>query len=199
MFVHRWTSPISTSSFFPDHLFLSSNKIIGNNKSTINVSKGSTYKVIATSIYGCNSDEQKITIKESSLSSININDIQVQDDSDNNFIKVDISNLGLGDYEFRLLDKNSNIIYDYQDEPLFDNLDGGVYILELNDKNNCGSVPFEIALISFPDFFTPNGDGENDYWQIKGIDKSFYKSGEINVFNRYGKQIKKINKKRGLL
>jgi gliding motility-associated-like protein len=51
------------------------------------------------------------------------------------------------------------------------------------------SIPFEIALISFPNFFTPNGDGNNDFWQIKGIDKSYYKTGTISIFNRYGKQI----------
>jgi gliding motility-associated-like protein len=154
-----------------------------------NIKKGGTYKVLATSIYGCESVEHMLTIKESSISSININDVLVQDDSDNNYIKVKTSNLGLGDYEFRLLDLNSKVIYDYQSDPNFENLEGGIYILEVNDKNNCGAIPFEISLISFPSFFTPNSDGENDFWQIKGLDNSYYKSGIINVFNRYGKQV----------
>ena len=154
-----------------------------------NIKKGGTYKVLATSIYGCDSDEHVLIIKESSISSININDVLVQDDSDNNFIKVKTSNLGLGDYEFRLLDLNSKIIYDYQSDPNFENLEGGIYILEVNDKNNCGVIPFEISLISFPSFFTPNSNGENDFWQIKGLDNSYYKSGTINIFNRYGKQV----------
>ncbi|WP_339886044.1 T9SS type B sorting domain-containing protein [Polaribacter vadi] len=162
--------------------------IIGNS-ATANIQKGGVYKVIATSQYGCNSEEEQITINESSISSITINDIEVQDDSDNNFIKINTDNLGLGDYEFRLLDKNGTILFDYQNEPYFENLEGGVYNLEVNDKNNCGSIPFEIALISFPNFFTPNGDRNNDFWQIKGIDKSYYKSGTISIFNRYGKQI----------
>lgn len=165
------------------------NNIIVGTTSTIDVFKGGIYKVVATSEKGCNSNEETITIKESSISTININDIDVKDDSENNYIKINTTNLGLGDYEFRLLDNNSNILYDYQNEASFENLEGGVYILEVNDKNNCGSIPFEIALISFPTFFTPNSDGENDFWQIKGIDKSFYKSGTINVYNRYGKQI----------
>lgn len=154
---------------------------------TIEVNKGGIYKVIATSSNGCNSDEESIILRESSLSIISINNIQVQDDSDNNFIKINTSNLGLGDYEFRLLDSESNIIFDYQNNPLFENLEGGNYILEVNDKNNCGKIPLEIALISFPNFFTPNGDSTNDYWQIKGINKSIYKSGQINIYNRYGK------------
>ena len=158
---------------------------------SIEVNKGGIYKVIATSDQGCDSDEQSIFIKESSRSSISIADIQVQDDSNNNFIRVNIdNNIGLGDYEFRLLDTNNNIIYGYQDNPNFENLEGGNYILEVNDKNNCGSIPFEIALISYPDFFTPNGDSKNDFWQIRGIDKSVYKSGQISVYNRYGILIK---------
>ncbi|WP_026776523.1 T9SS type B sorting domain-containing protein [Polaribacter sp. Hel_I_88] len=162
--------------------------VVGNSSAT-NIQKGGVYKVIATSQYGCNSEEEQIVINESSISYITINDIEVQDDSDNNFIKINTNNLGLGDYEFRLLDANNNILFDYQNEPIFENLGGGVYNLEVNDNNNCGSIPFEIALISFPNFFTPNGDGNNDFWQIKGIDKSYYKSGTINIFNRYGKQI----------
>ena len=164
------------------------NTIVSNQPSA-NIKKGGTYKVIATSIYGCNSDEHEITIKESSISSININDVLVQDDSDNNFIKVKTDNLGLGNYEFRLLDINSSIIHDYQSDPNFENLEGGIYILEVNDLNNCGSIPFEISLISFPSFFTPNSDGDNDIWQIKGLNNSYYKSGIINIFNRYGKQV----------
>ncbi|AQS94103.1 hypothetical protein BXQ17_08510 [Polaribacter sp. BM10] len=165
-----------------------SNNIIGNTPKVV-VKKGGNYKVIATSLEGCASEEKSIFVKESGISTININNITVQDDSDNNFIKVNSENLGLGEYEFRLLDKNYNIIVDYQNETLFDNLDGGVYILELNDKNGCGSVLFEVALISFPNYFTPNGDNFNDFWQIKGIDKGFYKSGVITIFNRFGKQL----------
>ena len=159
------------------------------NSATANIQKGGVYKVIATSQYGCNSEEEQIIINESSISSITINDIEVQDDSDNNFIKINTDNLGLGDYEFRLLDTNGTILFNYQNEPYFENLEGGVYNLEVNDKNNCGSIPFEIALISFPNFFTPNSDRNNDFWQIKGIDKSYYKNGTISIFNRYGKQI----------
>lgn len=164
------------------------NNIVGSTQA-IEINKGGVYKVIATSNKGCDSDEQNITIKESSISTININDIEVQDDSDNNYIKINTTNLGLGDYEFRLLDSNNTILFGYRDEPYFENLEGGIYVLEVNDKNNCGSIPFEISLISFPSFFTPNGDSKNDYWQIKGIDKSFYKSGNITIFNRYGIEV----------
>ena len=77
------------------------------------VTKGGIYNVVATSKFGCDSDIQEIEISESSVSDLTINDIQVQDDSDNNFIRINTSDIGLGDYEFRLLDSFSNIIFDH--------------------------------------------------------------------------------------
>ncbi|MEO7213746.1 gliding motility-associated C-terminal domain-containing protein [Mucilaginibacter sp.] len=35
--------------------------------------------------------------------------------------------------------------------------------------------------------FTPNGDGINDYWVIKGLDT--YPDATVNIFNRYGKSV----------
>ena len=62
----------------------------------------------------------------------------------------------------------------------------GIYTIEVNDKNDCGSILFEVSLLSFPKFFTPDGDGRNDFWQINGISNNFYQSGTIKIFNRYG-------------
>ncbi|WP_028887270.1 T9SS type B sorting domain-containing protein [Tenacibaculum ovolyticum] len=168
------------------------NFVVGNSAATT-ITKGGKYTVVATSGYGCNSEEATINIRESSKSTININDIDAQDDSDNNFIKINTSNLGLGDYEFRLLDSNSNILIDYQENSNFENLDGGNYIIEINDKNGCGSVFFDISLISFPNFFTPNADGRNDTWHIQGIGKSIYKSGTVTIYDRFGKNLKTLS------
>lgn len=165
------------------------NTILGK-QPTLEVTKGGLYKVIATSIYDCESIEKQILVKESSPSTINFNDLKVVDDSENNSIEINTTDLGLGNYEFRLLDKTSNVIRDYQDEPFFNNLDGGVYTLEVNDKNGCSPVSFDVSLLSFSNFFTPNGDGKNDFWQIKGISKTFYESGKVSVFDRFGKLIK---------
>ncbi|WBX76311.1 T9SS type B sorting domain-containing protein [Tenacibaculum ovolyticum] len=176
-----------------NYIWKDENNFILGNSATTTITKGGKYTVVATSGYGCNSEEAIINIRESSKSTININDIDVQDDSDNNFIKINTSNLGLGDYEFRLLDSNSNILIDYQENSSFENLNGGNYIIEINDKNGCGSVFFDISLISFPNFFTPNADGRNDTWHIQGIGKSIYKSGTVTIYDRFGKTLKTLN------
>jgi gliding motility-associated-like protein len=35
---------------------------------------------------------------------------------------------------------------------------------------------------------TPNGDGKNDYWHIRGIDE--YSENEVTIFNRWGDKIR---------
>jgi gliding motility-associated-like protein len=52
-------------------------------------------------------------------------------------------------------------------------------------------VSEEIDIIDYPKFFTPNGDGINDYWQIIGIQELKYP--KIYIFDRYGKLIKNLS------
>lgn len=166
------------------------NDIVISNSSIVKVTEGGLYSVVAISSSGCRSDIKEILIDESSISSITINSLEIVGDSDNNSIKIKIQNIGLGDYEFSLLDNNLNIIYDYQKEPFFDYLEGGVYKVLIKDINGCGIQSLEVPIINYPKFFTPNDDGVNDIWHIKGFDQKFYKSGVIQIFNRYGKQVK---------
>ncbi len=168
------------------------NEVIGK-ASSIEINSKGIYKVKSISKFGCESEIKEVLVKESSLSTVDVNNIEVKDDSDNNYIRVNTESLGLGEYEFRLLDSERNIIRGYQEDSYFEDLDGNTYILEINDKNNCGSIEIEISLINFPKFFTPNNDGKNDYWHIEGKDKSYYKEIIIHIFNRFGKKITSIN------
>ena len=56
--------------------------------------------------------------------------------------------------------------------------DGGTHILALTDT-------ISIDPIFVVSGFTPNGDGKNDYFVIKGLEN--YKFNEIKVFNRWGR------------
>ena len=51
----------------------------------------------------------------------------------------------------------------------------------------------EVFVLGFPKFFTPNNDGFNDTWNIKGLSNEFTQNSTIFIYDRYGKLIKQIN------
>jgi hypothetical protein len=62
------------------------------------------------------------------------------------------------------------------------------------DKNGCGlSNPFVFYVLDYPRYFTPNGDGYNDYWNIENL--NLLPKSTVTIFNRYGKLLKEISPK----
>ncbi|WP_196890043.1 T9SS type B sorting domain-containing protein [Aureivirga sp. CE67] len=112
-----------------------------------------------------------------------IEEIKIQDwTSQENVIEILVS--GLGDYEYSLDGEN------YQDSNEFTDLTFGEYIIYVRDKNGCGVVSEEVTLMFYPKYFTPNGDGIHDYWQVHGNEN--LKNAKLYIFDRYGKLIEKI-------
>ena len=167
------------------------NTIIG---SQITISSGGLYTVTGTTIDGTNcSRTREIQVNESIIATLSDADITIVDDSDNNSITIDPTNLGIGDYEYALLDDQNNFEVNYQDAPLFENLGGGFYTILVGDKNGCGTATLAVSVIEFPKFFTPNNDGQNDTWTIKGANSTFYPTSQVSIFNRFGKLVAQIN------
>jgi gliding motility-associated-like protein len=76
----------------------------------------------------------------------------------------------------------------YQDSPLFTNVASGEYVVYVKDKNGCGpSDPVQIYVMDYPHYFTPNGDGFHDIWEIKNL--SSQPDATVNIFDRYGKLV----------
>lgn len=152
-----------------------------------------TYTLTAiNSATGC-SRTKEIVVTPSVIASLNEEDITIIDDTNNGnyethsiIINNNDDNLGIGDYEFALRYENGDETF-YQDEPIFTNLEGGIYTVLVQDKNNCGIASVEVALVQFPKYFTPNDDGYNDTWIIKGINNNFFPKSELMVFDRFGK------------
>jgi gliding motility-associated-like protein len=107
-------------------------------------------------------------------------------------IGVTITEVGLGDYEFRLDYGDWFDLEDGQTELIFSDVPGGMHIITARDKNGCGEVSKEITLIDYPEFFTPNADGYNDNWQLNNTTMSNLDVSEVNIFDRYGKHLYKL-------
>ena len=107
---------------------------------------------------------------------------------------ITISAIGGGQYEYALDNRDGP----YQDIPIFNNIPQGPHIAYVRDKNGCGiterSVDRDITSNDFPAFFTPNGDGINDYWQFVPPPENFESVIDvILIFNQYGGLVRQIN------
>lgn len=100
--------------------------------------------------------------------------------NDQNSITVNVS--GSGNYLYAL----SGL--PFQSSNTFQNLLPGYYTVYVKDQNGCGETSTQVLLLNYPRFFTPNGDGINDFWRIEfGI---YEPDMRISIFDRYGKLIK---------
>ncbi|PHS08081.1 MAG: hypothetical protein COA88_07245 [Kordia sp.] len=151
--------------------------------SSITVDLAGTYQVTAANIYGnlrCETSKT-ITVVESNVATIT--DIDIVDwTMNNNVITVFVD--GLGDYEYSIDG------VEFQDENQFSNVSIGDYIVYVRDKNGCGVETEDVLLLYYPQFFTPNGDGINDTWQL--INAFYEPLNKLQIFDRYGKFIREI-------
>ena len=101
---------------------------------------------------------------------------------------------GNGNYEFALDDENGP----YQESPVFEGVPAGPHIAFVRDKNGCGTVSRlvdrDLTTDDFPRFFTPNGDGINEFWQYISPPENFEETlKKISIFDRYGNFLAQIN------
>ena len=92
---------------------------------------------------------------------------------------------GFGIYEYSL----DGI--DWQSSPVFSGLENGSYTIYVRDIQGCDLLSSEpIQTITYPNYFTPNGDGYNDTWIIR---LPINYDAIISIYDRYGKLIKQIS------
>jgi gliding motility-associated-like protein len=105
-------------------------------------------------------------------------DIATSDWSPTNNSAV-ITATGLGTYLYSLDNVN------FQTSNTFNNLLPGFYTAYVKDENGCGKANEDFVLLNYPKYFTPNGDGYNDTWQIRF--STFEPNLNVDIFDRFGK------------
>ncbi|WP_294960801.1 choice-of-anchor L domain-containing protein [uncultured Flavobacterium sp.] len=149
---------------------------------SIQVSTPGDYSVTVTDANGCPKTKKfKVVLSEpATITGVDVKDFSGVDNS------VKILYTGAGNYEFSL---DGTV---FQDDPTFTQISPGIYNAIARDKNGCGlSNVFQVYVLDYPRFFTPNGDGFNDLWAIKNIDQM--PDYTISIFDRYGKLLKQMN------
>ncbi|WP_194768805.1 T9SS type B sorting domain-containing protein [Tamlana sp. I1] len=152
---------------------------------TLTVSTDGLYSVEVSSVAtNCTSFRE---IKVLYSSEPKIKSIDTVDLSDENSITINMED-SFGTYEYSVTGASGP----FQSSNYFDNLAPGVYDVYVNDLNGCGSDSDTVYLLGIPKFFTPNNDGFNDYWTVKGLDANSSMNTMITIYDRYGKLIKQF-------
>ena len=165
------------------------NQTISGNTTEKSVSEPGLYSVKAISLAGCESLEKTIIVKNSEIATITKDDVIIIDDSNNNSMEIIVSNIGIGDYEFSL----DNEFGGYSKNNIFENITTGTHTLYVRDIGGCGISSYQFSILEYPRFFTPNEDGINDYWSIRGYDKNLNPLSEIYIYNRFGVLLYKMD------
>ncbi|RMB57579.1 hypothetical protein EAX61_10695 [Dokdonia sinensis] len=99
--------------------------------------------------------------------------------------KLTVTAEGSSDYEYAL-----DVDGPYQDSNVFNNVNITDVMVYVRDKNGCRITSKRIVRDrGFPKYFTPNGDGINDYWQVRGVRVDGEIVTNIQIFDRFGKKI----------
>ena len=109
--------------------------------------------------------------------------------SDSQIITVLID--GYGTYEYSLDDGPR------QASTVFENVTLGTHVIHVWDTEggvaySCDELVIDnVQIIDYPHYFTPNGDGIHDTWNIVGL--AGQPGARIYIFDRYGKLLKQIS------
>jgi gliding motility-associated-like protein len=159
----------------------------GDKTTTITVSKPDEYWVEVKNNVGCTTIR---TCKVTMSYLAKIRDIEIHDLVPSNYIKIDLENPE--NYKYKIVFQNGTSTA-FQNSILFENISGGFHELILENLNGCGRISKTFSILEAPNFFTPNNDGFNDYWNLKGINTSLYNNALIFIYDRYGKLLKQLS------
>ena len=159
----------------------------GETTPNISINKEGEYSVTVKNKSGCTTT-RKCIVTLSHLAKINT--IIVHDLQQTNQVIIELDNPS--DYNY-MIHYEDGTETSFQNSTLFENVPGGFHELIVANNNGCGQTTKSFAVLNAPKFFTPNGDGYNDYWNLKGINSSLYENAIIYIFDRYGKLLKQLS------
>lgn len=152
----------------------------GSKKESITVSVAGTHTVTVKDEFGC---EASKTIQVVVSPKPVIHTVTIDDWTDNNNVITVVMEESADDSNYKYSLDNIT----YQESPVFTGLTPGQYTVYVKDEFGCGLDKRSTYILTYPKFFTPNGDGVNETWRIHL--SSLEPDMLIYIFDRYGKLI----------
>ena len=67
-----------------------------------------------------------------------------------------------------------------------------ITIRDVKGNTSCGEVIIQsVQIIDYPHYFTPNGDGYHETWNVIGLENQL--NARLYIFDRYGKLLKQLS------
>lgn len=176
-----------TFQWFTNHDALIGNEIVGETNTSFTTSTVGQYSVVVTNISNaanCSSIFNFSTENSIIPNSLTITPNELIAFGTDNTVTAIVTPIS-NDYLYSINGSS------FQASNVFTNIPGGDYTLTVINKFGCGEVSAQFTVVDFLNYFTPNGDGYNDTWNIKG--SNALDAAIIRIFDRYGKLIAEID------
>ena len=168
----------------PTHRFIWTNETgntVGTSRNYQATAPGVFTLVATVNATGCASEPVNVTVSPSEPALVTY---EVSEDfADSQSITVTATGQG-NNFEYQL-DNGP-----FQDSNVFEHVPSGIHTVTVRDKYGCGSTSIQALVVNYPKYFTPNGDGYNDSWNIQ--DLSNQSTASIIIYDRYGKILTQI-------
>lgn len=174
----------SSTANYTYRWFKDTDEIIGQTGPTYQVNKEGTYTVEVKTSFNC-PRTRTITVKKSN--SAVFLETTVIDLQEENTVTINVT--GDGNYVYSL----DNELGPYQESNTFYNVSPDIHTVYVKDLYGCPTSEKTVNVVGAPKFFTPNGDGYHDHWNIVGLSKTFNARAKIYIYNRFGKLLKQIS------
>ena len=174
-----------TSPLFAGYQWLDSSGVVLGTNQSYDFTTGGNYALVVNNADGC-TDRADFVIAASENPVIT--DVVYTEFTENNTIKVFVAGaitntiVDIDHFEYAL-DNGP-----YQDSNVFEGVTPGVHHVVVRDKNGCGeTVPYEVVVLGYMSFFTPNGDGDHDIWRVTAL--QYFPDSKLYIYDRQGKLI----------
>jgi valyl-tRNA synthetase len=168
------------SPIYYSFVWSSAGVVVGTQSTLTTITVGQ-YSLVATSkITGCVSDVVLVDVAQAVMPIVTT--VVTAEFTGNTIITVNAT--PTGNYEYQLDGGN------FQTSNVFTNVTAGSHKITVI-TGACQSVVVNAAVVDYPHYFTPNGDGINDHWNIIGLDDE--PNAKIYIFDRFGKLLKQIS------